>query len=281
LAQAWRVPSFPDAVFAPCHSQCQGWQAVCVAMPKQTASGNSVCGAPMKGRIVGQQMHSLEKTKLCKYFFNGRCMHGVKCNFAHGSEELQTQPNLFKTELCTDFMQSGACRFGGTCRFAHGFVELRTSGSHANDGVAGRAVIPLTEQLLSRHQHQAGFPGAVPGAHTHMHGIVPPPGLTEDFAATPLQNRRAVKVLCAVKKSLSRRSTDDESVDDDEGASGSSSRAGSAADTASTIDLATFPVKLSPPPYSLSNGLYASVPFEPTMPAYVKLPRSRLRPRRV
>mmetsp|Transcript_58768 Transcript_58768/g.164912 ORF Transcript_58768/g.164912 Transcript_58768/m.164912 type:complete len:191 (-) Transcript_58768:166-738(-) len=33
------------------------------------------------------------KTKLCRYFAAGWCMHGQACNFAHGTRELQLRPD--------------------------------------------------------------------------------------------------------------------------------------------------------------------------------------------
>eukprot|EP00439_Symbiodinium_sp_Y106_P046259 s1999_g5.t2 len=71
---------------------------------------------------------AVTKVVLCRHFEKlGTCRLGAKCTFAHGKEELQTQPNckgLRKTMLCRHFEQ-GHCWRGESCMFAHGEGELR------------------------------------------------------------------------------------------------------------------------------------------------------------
>jgi len=71
---------------------------------------------------------AVTKVVLCRQFERlGTCRLGAKCTFAHGKEELQTQPNckgLRKTMLCRHFQQ-GHCWRGESCMFAHGEEELR------------------------------------------------------------------------------------------------------------------------------------------------------------
>ncbi|CAD8058703.1 unnamed protein product [Paramecium sonneborni] len=96
------------------------------------------------------------KTQLCRHFItNGNCALGARCQFAHGRQELRTNPNGFqpnsefnipqnqqgtipikvqpvnpmianyKTQLCKHFNpQTGLCKNGVTCTFAHGEQEL-------------------------------------------------------------------------------------------------------------------------------------------------------------
>jgi butyrate response factor 1 len=82
-----------------------------------------------------QQQQSLYKTELCRSFAEtGTCRYGLKCQFAHGKEELrpvQRHPK-YKTELCKTWASIGTCPYGTRCRFIHpkddefgqAFVEL-------------------------------------------------------------------------------------------------------------------------------------------------------------
>lgn len=65
------------------------------------------------------------KTDMCTFFVQGRCARGEACEFAHGKEQLQQRPDLYKTQLCVDWLRTDTCRTGTLCRFAHGSCELR------------------------------------------------------------------------------------------------------------------------------------------------------------
>mmetsp|Transcript_94493 Transcript_94493/g.273158 ORF Transcript_94493/g.273158 Transcript_94493/m.273158 type:complete len:299 (-) Transcript_94493:378-1274(-) len=88
------------------------------------------CVAPSAHLLRGQEYfgHTLDKTRLCKYFEQGKCTHGCSCTFAHGVAELQSQPNFQRSQLCVEFSHRGACRYGVGCRFAHGVEQLREHG---------------------------------------------------------------------------------------------------------------------------------------------------------
>lgn len=76
----------------------------------------------MPSHINQEQM--LRKTKLCRFFEQGACARGRDCNFAHGHEELQAQPNFYRTSLCKSFMRKGWCKKGDACKHAHGQEQL-------------------------------------------------------------------------------------------------------------------------------------------------------------
>eukprot|EP00026_Physarum_polycephalum_P006418 Phypoly_transcript_06460.p1 GENE.Phypoly_transcript_06460~~Phypoly_transcript_06460.p1 ORF type:complete len:279 (+),score=52.69 Phypoly_transcript_06460:613-1449(+) len=62
------------------------------------------------------------KTELCKSFTEtGTCRYGVKCQFAHGKEEIRSilRHPKYKTEICKTFHTSGTCPYGIRCRFIH------------------------------------------------------------------------------------------------------------------------------------------------------------------
>jgi hypothetical protein len=64
---------------------------------------------------------------MCKFFEHGGCSRGDKCHFAHGKVDLQSRPNLHKTQLCIAFERKGTCRDGPACKYAHGQRELQAS----------------------------------------------------------------------------------------------------------------------------------------------------------
>ena len=81
------------------------------------------------------------KTILCKHFTSQRgCFFGDNCQFAHGLNDLRTNPNLqnissenkkgpnlqnYKIVKCKYWEKDGTCRYGTLCTFAHGDNELR------------------------------------------------------------------------------------------------------------------------------------------------------------
>eukprot|EP01071_Lankesteria_metandrocarpae_P001534 Lankesteria_metandrocarpae@DN1629_c0_g1_i1.p1 len=73
------------------------------------------------------RMNQFYKTKICPWYFKGRCERGHLCRFAHGEVELRTLPNLFCTSLCPDLVLLGHCPNPTTCRFAHSSAQLRAT----------------------------------------------------------------------------------------------------------------------------------------------------------
>ena len=66
--------------------------------------------------------NSLYKTELCRSWEEtGACRYGVKCQFAHGRDELRPvlRHPKYKTEVCRTFAQNGTCPYGTRCRFIH------------------------------------------------------------------------------------------------------------------------------------------------------------------
>mmetsp|Transcript_12009 Transcript_12009/g.18818 ORF Transcript_12009/g.18818 Transcript_12009/m.18818 type:complete len:430 (+) Transcript_12009:76-1365(+) len=114
-----------------------------------------------QGRRANGRQDPFYKTRICKNWEQtGACQFGVRCNFAHGEEELRNAESAiftlsakapatrrasdetldnanrrpapstntranYKTRLCKNFEQSGHCSFGDKCMFAHGHQELR------------------------------------------------------------------------------------------------------------------------------------------------------------
>ena len=62
------------------------------------------------------------KTELCRsYAETGQCRYGVKCQFAHGADELRplARHPRYRTELCHSFHVAGFCPYGSRCNFIH------------------------------------------------------------------------------------------------------------------------------------------------------------------
>ncbi|OAF68778.1 hypothetical protein A3Q56_03477 [Intoshia linei] len=66
------------------------------------------------------------KTELCiKYFYEAACKYHVKCQFAHGYDELNVIPRHpnYKTQYCKSFYEVGFCPYGYRCHFIHNEEE--------------------------------------------------------------------------------------------------------------------------------------------------------------
>jgi len=76
--------------------------------------------------VLGSQerIQEFSRTKLCKFNLLGICTRGASCMFAHGTNDLEEQPDYSKTRLCTDFT-FGKCTNGDNCMFAHGKYDLK------------------------------------------------------------------------------------------------------------------------------------------------------------
>jgi len=99
------------------------------------------------------------KTRMCKFFITGACSRGASCVFAHQDDELQHQPDLYRTRLCNSYWRSGFCKNGNDCCYAHGKNNLRRNqrtdryASSMKLGSEPRAVGVLDPQVFSDQQH--------------------------------------------------------------------------------------------------------------------------------
>mmetsp|Transcript_43986 Transcript_43986/g.87392 ORF Transcript_43986/g.87392 Transcript_43986/m.87392 type:complete len:255 (-) Transcript_43986:202-966(-) len=103
-----------------------------------------VCPADELATPSKTVVSALANTRICKFYLRGKCRRGVRCTFAHGEGALQPQPDLYRTQLCRQFMQSGTCRFGGRCSFAHGFGQLRGEAATVAVETERDPVVPVT-----------------------------------------------------------------------------------------------------------------------------------------
>ncbi|KAG8843709.1 hypothetical protein FRB91_003168 [Serendipita sp. 411] len=86
-------------------------------------------GSPGGGPSANNRKLGLYKTELCRSWEEkGTCRYGLKCQFAHGEDELRrvSRHPKYKTEICRTFWLSGSCPYGKRCCFIH--TELPTNG---------------------------------------------------------------------------------------------------------------------------------------------------------
>jgi len=137
-------PKFPPSAFTQLSSP-DAWKpqistnttANNSASPVKTATATNGSSSPAKATESTETKQNLYKTELCKNFVEtGQCRYGTKCQFAHGDEELRgvTRHPKYKTEICKQYHTGGTCAYGNRCRFVHHAHEMRTpEGEFMND----------------------------------------------------------------------------------------------------------------------------------------------------
>lgn len=85
---------------------------------------------PMKNATLANSEPNMKfKTELCKNWeMTGRCNYGKKCQFAHGTSEIQAKgqlPEKYKLKLCKGFHTKGFCPYGSRCMFIHSQAQTQ------------------------------------------------------------------------------------------------------------------------------------------------------------
>lgn len=65
------------------------------------------------------------KTKLCRFFLEGKCLRSGFCKYAHDRREMKALPDFTRTRVCPELRDQGFCSRGPMCNFAHAPEELR------------------------------------------------------------------------------------------------------------------------------------------------------------
>lgn len=142
-----------------------------VAASQATISGRQeLCsvhsGAGMEAQMTPEKAEAAnvkalcKRTRICKFNLTGSCTRGSACSFAHSAVDLQDEPDLWKTKMCTSFSHSGRCKRGNTCKFAHGLHELREqvrqTGSEKSNGQSTMSshLQDLRDRLLVAKAHR-------------------------------------------------------------------------------------------------------------------------------
>lgn len=73
---------------------------------------------------VPQVKGVFDKTTLCRFFLQRRCVRGAACKFAHGHIEQRAKPDLQRTKLCPKMQNGEHCGYSN-CGYAHKQAERR------------------------------------------------------------------------------------------------------------------------------------------------------------
>ena len=76
--------------------------------------------------IVSHNSNLNYKTELCRHYEEtGECRYKIKCQFAHGENELRPiyRHPKYKTQICINFFLIGLCNYGIRCQYIHQQVE--------------------------------------------------------------------------------------------------------------------------------------------------------------
>lgn len=124
-------------------------------LPVESSSQATAVAAAAAARRVDLRRY---KTELCRsYAETGQCRYGVKCQFAHGAEELRplARHPRYRTELCHSFHVNGFCPYGSRCNFIHSDATAVSEASTSSKPpqVSGSVHPPAGPVLL---QHAAG-----------------------------------------------------------------------------------------------------------------------------
>lgn len=101
--------------------------------------------AAQSGRTQTQDEGRFDKTRICKFYLKRRCTRGSMCTFAHGTEDVKTMPDLYKTQICYAFNRAGGCKEGSSCTFAHSHLELRSNERPAHTARWDKRQAPLPD----------------------------------------------------------------------------------------------------------------------------------------
>ncbi|PRQ73177.1 Proteophosphoglycan ppg4 [Rhodotorula toruloides] len=162
----------------------------------------SAMGQALPGPSPNNRKISLYKTELCRSWEEkGNCRYGVKCQFAHGIQELRevARHPKFKSEICRTFWQQGSCPYGKRCCFIHALPESDSpAGSPRKGSVAGsRSASPSRGQARMTSTAITGAPsrtfgpalseliGSTSSSSSSVNGGSPKHSMKLDLGAAP------------------------------------------------------------------------------------------------
>lgn len=98
--------------------------------PSEELCSTSGASSPVKRPDIETELNkqNLYKTELCRNWLEtGQCRYGNRCQFAHGEHEMRDvlRHPKYKTEICRTFHTTGTCSYGKRCRFVHHPNEMR------------------------------------------------------------------------------------------------------------------------------------------------------------
>ncbi|CEL99234.1 unnamed protein product [Vitrella brassicaformis CCMP3155] len=117
------------------------------------------------------------KTRLCRWYdpdtTKNRCYWGAACRYAHGPEDLRSQPDLRKTSLCPHIQRSSTYSRPDCgnphCQYAHSLAELRATPAFKKKNICKAWLAGLCENVNCRWAHgtEEINRGSAPPHHHH------------------------------------------------------------------------------------------------------------------
>uniref|UniRef100_A0A0G4GPA9 C3H1-type domain-containing protein n=1 Tax=Chromera velia CCMP2878 TaxID=1169474 RepID=A0A0G4GPA9_9ALVE len=92
----------------------------------------------------------LQKTRICRHFFVGKCRMGSSCRFAHNATELKQNPDLTNTSLCFAIAKGVPCKKGSQCTYAHSEFELKAA--HERLGQTNPDLLKRNERITAERE---------------------------------------------------------------------------------------------------------------------------------
>ncbi|XP_063864213.1 uncharacterized protein LOC135102701 isoform X1 [Scylla paramamosain] len=118
-------PIFLSALPNPCpvegrSAEARGTAGVSELWPEGVRSGRK--GGRSLAFLFSRPDPTKFKTELCRsYQVHGFCRYGMRCNYAHGLQQLRgaIHHGKYKTRNCKSYHEKGCCRYGARCSFIH------------------------------------------------------------------------------------------------------------------------------------------------------------------
>lgn len=91
---------------------------------RRRAAVADIDSIPSKGYTSrAERSAGFTKTRMCKFFLEGKCTRGKKCTFAHGEEEKHAQCQPLCMKLCKTLIATGRCK-NENCKYAHSKEDI-------------------------------------------------------------------------------------------------------------------------------------------------------------
>jgi len=163
-------------------------------------------GAQCKGYTSrAERSAGFAKTRLCKFFQEGKCTRGKKCTFAHGEEDKEDQSQPVCMKLCKTLIATGRCK-NPSCKYAHSKDDIIAAKQLTAGLVDSQAQSSIAEAMPVECGQPAGQGVQLSGNNLATHGnvrwfgflysmrwvcpqrasrvVVPPPGVLEPPGAS-------------------------------------------------------------------------------------------------
>lgn len=134
----------PEGVFERQESDFSCWSQ---SFDRQTSSQSIPASDAEKiPEACEAKKSAMRKTRMCKFSILGKCSRGDKCNFAHTANDLQPQPDFYRTRPCLAILKSGWCRDGDACKYAHSMEDIRGDTTNSQVFEATSSPTPLSSE---------------------------------------------------------------------------------------------------------------------------------------